>query len=126
MIDLETLPSMTEPMNRHRLVGWIVRDAIINEGITFTEASRRWPIALPTLNRLMNTGNVGLRFYRLAEKNLPTLPPGILEMVIDGKVDTIRQLPGLNENLRSYILRELEAEPPSSRRRPTSRPRKRA
>lgn len=106
MIALDTLPDMTDLMDRQRLVGWIVRDGITNQGIAFTEAARRWPISLPTLNRLMSTGNVGMRFLRLAERNLE-LPHKLLDAVIDGDVDRIRQLPGLEPTLRDYIIREL-------------------
>ena len=110
---------MTDTMDRQRLVGWIVRDAIINEGISYSEAARRWPISLPTLNRLMNTGNVGLRFYRLAERNLG-MPSGLLEMVLDGDTEGIRQS-AIGEPMRGFILRELGAAPaPKPRRRRTA------
>src|SRR5579875_2285077 len=115
MILLDTMPTM-ELMDRQRLVGWIVRDAITNQGISFSDASRRWPMSLPTLNRLMRDGIVGLRFYRTAEINLQ-LPSGLLEMVINGDADGIRQAPGAPENpgltpeLREYILREMGAAP---------------
>lgn len=103
-------------MDRQRLVGWIVRDSILNAGIGYSEASRRWPISLPTLNRLMSTGNVGVRFYRTAELNLG-LPRGLLEMVIDGDVEGIRNLPDLAEPLRTYIVTELGGKPDNRGRR---------
>lgn len=106
MIQDVTLPLM-EFMDRQRLVGWIVRDGILDSGMTFTEASNRWPISLPTLNRLMSTGNVGVRFLRTAEHNLG-LPKGLLEMVLDGNISGIRNLEGLREPLRTYILSELD------------------
>lgn len=114
MIDIDTLPAMTDLMDRQRIVGWIVRDTITNQGITYTEAARRWPISLPTLNRLMNTGNVGMRFLRLAERNLD-LPHKLLDLVIDGDVDAISKLPGLEPSLRSYIIREMGGADPNDR-----------
>jgi hypothetical protein len=119
MIGLETMPAMTDLMDRQRIVGWIVRDGITNQGLTYTEAARRWPISLPTLNRLMTTGNVGLRFLRLAEKNLD-LPLKLLDLVLDGDVDRIRALPDLEPSLREYIVRELGGggdEPKRARRK---------
>lgn len=116
MLQTTTMPDVESLMDRQRLVGWIVRDEIINSGISYSEASRRWPIALPTLNRLMNTGNVSLRFYRVAEINLG-LPRGLLELVIDGRTDDIAKLPDLNEPLRTLILTEMGATPPPAPRR---------
>lgn len=107
---------MTETMGRAQLVGWLVRDAITNEGISYSEAARRWPISLPTLNRLMTTGTVGLRFYRTAERNLASLPEGLLELVLDGNVAAIRKMPGLAPNLREFILREISSHPPGEQR----------
>lgn len=103
-----TMPSMTEPMDRQKLVGWIVRTGILDSGIAYTEASRRWPMALPTLNRLMSGTPVGTRFLRTAERNLG-LPKGLLDMVIDGEVHKIQALSDLDEPLRTYILTELGA-----------------
>lgn len=114
MIQVDTMPSMDTLMDRQKLVGWIVRDSIINSGINYSAASRRWPISLPTLNRLMNTGNVSIRFYRIAEKNLG-LPSGLLEMVIDGDTAAIKKL-DLDEPLRTYILTELGDESPATRK----------
>jgi hypothetical protein len=120
MIGLETLPSMTDLMDRQKIVGWIVRDGITNQGITYSEAARRWPISLPTLNRLMSSGNVGMRFLRLAERNLD-LPHKLFDLVIDGDVDRIGELPGLDATLREYIVRELggpnDAAPRRTRRK---------
>lgn len=114
MTMVDTMPVMdSTSIDGPRLVGWIVRDGIINEGMTFTDASRRWPIALPTLNRLMNTGSVSLRFYRVAEKNLG-LPHKLLDHVADGNTAAIRAIPQMDENLRTLILRELGGEPPRS------------
>lgn len=112
MIGLAILPSVDTLMERQRLVGWIVREGIINSGSTYTKAAKRWPMALPTLNRLMNTGDVGLKFYAIAEKNLD-LPRGLLSMVVDGERDAIAKVddPRMDESLRSYILAELG--PPS-------------
>jgi len=116
MIACDTLPDMTELMDRQRLVGWIVRDGITNQGITYSEAARTWPISLPTLNRLMNTGNVGMRFLRLAEKNLG-LPHKLLDMVIDGDVAAIERVDGIDEPARAYIVRELGGSLPPKRTR---------
>ena len=115
MIQVETLPSVDTLMDRQRLVGWIVRDGILDTGMTFTEAAVRWPISLPTLNRLMNGAVVGVRFLRTAEHNL-RLPKGLLEMVLDGEVAKIAALKDLNEPLRTYILTELGGEPKPKRR----------
>lgn len=118
MIVVDTLPVMTELMDRQRLIGWIVRDGITNQGITYTEAARRWPISLPTLNRLMNTGNVGMRFLRLAERNLD-LPLKFLDLVLDGDVEAIAELDGLEKSVRDYVIKELggnERPPRRSRR----------
>lgn len=116
MIGLDILPSVDNLMDRQRLVGWIVRDSIINAGMSYAEASRRWPIALPTLNRLMNTGNVSLRFYRQAEINLG-LPRGLLEMVIDGDTAAIKSMDGVDERMRAMILTEMGEPPPKARTR---------
>lgn len=115
MIAVDTLPAMTELMDRQRIVGWIVRDGITNRGITYTEAARTWPISLPTLNRLMNSGNVGMRFLRLAEKNLD-LPLKFLDLVIDGNVRAIAELDGLEPSLRDYVVKELGGNEPAPRR----------
>lgn len=114
MIAIDTLPAMTELMDRQKIVGWIVRDGITNQGITYTEAARRWPISLPTLNRLMNTGNVGMRFLRLAEKNLD-LPHKFLDLVLDGDVQGIAALDELDRGLRDYVVKELGSDPPAGR-----------
>jgi hypothetical protein len=95
-----------DKMTPCQLVGWIVRDGIINQGMPYSEASRRWGMSLPTLNRLMNTGKVSLRFYRIAERNLG-LPTRFLEMIADRDVDAIRRLSGVDEYVRSYILKSL-------------------
>jgi hypothetical protein len=116
MIAVETLPSMTELMDRQKIVGWIVRDGITNQGIAFTEAARRWPISLPTLNRLMSTGSVGMRFLRLAEKNLD-LPHKFLDLVLDGDVQAIAELDDLDRGLRDYVIKELGGTTPSRPRR---------
>jgi hypothetical protein len=112
MMQCDTMPDMETLMDRQRLVGWIVRDAIINSGRSYSDVARRWPISLPTLNRLMNSGNVGLRFLAQAEKNLG-FPDGLLSMVIDGDIEGIRHaigppdFPGLTDKIRAYILTEL-------------------
>jgi hypothetical protein len=120
VIQAETMPSMDTLMDRQQLVGWIVRDAITATGGTYTSAARRWPMAMPTLNRLMNTGNVGLRFYAVAEKNLG-LPENLLSMVVDGDIQAIRDAagppenPGLTAQLRNYIITALGGESPKRR-----------
>lgn len=116
MTCVDILPGVDTLMDRQKLVGWIVRDSIINSGMSFSEASRRWPIALPTLNRLMRTGDVSIRFYRQAELNLG-LPKGLLEMVVDGDAARISGLPGLDPSLRSLILSGLGADQPRPTRR---------
>lgn len=103
------MPDVDMPTDRLKLVGWIVRDGITNSGMTFVGASQRWPMSLPTLNRLMATGNVGLRFYRVAEKNLG-LPHKLLDHVAAGDVVAIRAIPEMDENLRTMILAELGAD----------------
>lgn len=115
MIAIDTLPAMTDLMDRQKLVGWIVRDGITNQGITYTQAARRWPISLPTLNRLMSSGNVGMRFLRLAEKNLD-LPHKFLDMVLDGDTAAIVELDGLERSLRDYVVKELGGNEPPPRR----------
>lgn len=112
------MPNMKELMDRQRLVGWIVRDAITNSGMTYSDAARRWPMSLPTLNRLMNSGIVGIRFYRTAELNLG-LPRGLLDAIIDGNVAAIKAMPatdGFDDQLRRYVLQELGAELPPPKR----------
>lgn len=96
----------TDPMDRHKLVGWIVRDQIIRSETTFSEAARQWGISRPTLNRLMFTGVVRPLMYAKAEKNLG-LPDRLLSYVAAGDTRSIRDLPGLDETLRAFILREL-------------------
>lgn len=107
---MATMPNVETPTDRLRLVGWIVRDGITNSGMTFVSAAQRWPMSLPTLNRLMATGNVGLRFYRIAEKNLG-LPHKLLDYVATGDVAAIRDMDGLDPNLRQMILTELGDQP---------------
>ncbi len=101
---------------RQKLVGRIVRHAITDTGLSYVATSTRWPIALPTLNRLMRTGNVGLRFFAQAERNLG-LPDGLLGMVIDGDLAGIRtapgapECPGLTSTIRGYVITELGGVP---------------
>lgn len=116
MIQTEIMPSVDTLMDRQRLVGWIVRDGIRDSGMTYTEAANRWPMSLPTLNRLMSGAVVGTRFLRTAEHNLG-LPKGLLEMVVDGNIDAIRKLADLQEPLRTYILKELGDSNPPARKR---------
>lgn len=113
---IETMPDMTTLMDREQLVGWIVRDRIMATGLSYAEVSRRWPISLPTLNNLMRHGHVGLRFYRLAEKNLE-LPEKFLDLVIEGDLNSIRSLDGLNQNLQAYVLDALGETKKRPRRR---------
>lgn len=103
---MDTMPDMTQLMDRQKLVGWIVRDQIIRQGLSFSEAARRWGISLATLNRLMNTGVVRERFYAIAEKNLG-LPDRLLTHVADGDIAAVRDRTGINEDLKVFILREL-------------------
>jgi hypothetical protein len=112
----DTMPDMSTLMDRQQLVGWVVRDRIQQLGITYTEASRRWPISLPTLNRLMNSGNVGLRFYRVVEANLD-MPIGLFDLIIDGDIDGIRSVEGVDQKLRQFILTGLGEDARGARRR---------
>lgn len=116
MICLETIRSMDELGDRQQVVARVVRRGIQLQGIKYVDASRNWPIALPTLNRLMKDGNVGLLFYRIAERSLG-LPTELFDLVLDADVDAIRKMPGLDANTRSYILREMGAEAPAAQRR---------
>lgn len=120
MIQVETLPDMSDFMDRQQLVGWIVRDEIMRSGISYSEAARRWPISLPTLNRLMYNGNVGLRFYRVAERGLG-LPDDFFDLVLDGDIEAIRKVPGISETLREHVLRGLDAPPSPAKRTPRKR-----
>lgn len=111
---MDTLPPV-DLMERQQLVGWVVRDEIMLSGLSFSEAARRWPLSLPTLNRIMGGEVVGLRFYRVIEKHLG-LPERFLLMILDGDVDAIRELDGLRPSLRDYVLRELTGDEPAPRR----------
>lgn len=107
---------MDELSERQQVVARVVRRGIQLQGMKYVDASRNWPIALPTLNRLMKDGNVGLVFYRIAERALE-LPLELFDLVIDGDVQAIRRMPELDAATRSYILREMGAEAPVAQRR---------
>lgn len=112
---LAMLPGMTNAMTPHALAGWIVREGIIAEGMTYTDASRTWGISLPTLNRVMNGVAVSPRFYALIERRLG-LPRRFLVQVIARDLDAIRAA-DVDRTLRDFVMRELETdEPPKSGR----------
>lgn len=104
---------MDDLTQRQALVGRVVRDGIMSSGQTYAQASRDWNVSLPTLHRLLNSGNVGLRFYRRAETQLG-LPRDLLSTIVDGDVRAIADMPNLDPELRVYILRELGATASSS------------
>jgi hypothetical protein len=106
---------MEELMDRAKLVGWIVRDGINASGLPYTEAARRWPMSLPTLNRLMSGVVVSARFYRIAERNLD-LPRGLLDHVLNDDAEAVKAM-DIDEPLRTYILTEMGASPTPKRRK---------
>jgi hypothetical protein len=105
------MPSMSTLTDRYRLVGRIVRDEIDYQGVAITEAARQWHMSRPTLYRLMDTGVVGARFYRAAERHLG-LPRGLFDLVIDGDTEGIRGLRDLAPHLQDMILTQLGDDPP--------------
>lgn len=104
---LAMLPGMTEAMTPHVLVGWIVREGIIGEGMTFTDASRRWGVSLPTLNRVMNGVPVSARFYAVIERHLG-LPRRFLTLVIEQNAEAIRKA-DVDRAVRDFVLLEMDA-----------------
>lgn len=103
---------------RLQLIGHLVRAGIIDQGMSFSEASRIWPISLPTLNKIMRGGLVMDRFYALAEINLG-MPRGLINAIRDGETTLIRELAaGMGQPMKDAVLRGmgLEAAPRQERR----------
>jgi hypothetical protein len=90
-----------------QLAGAIVADERSRHRLSQVRAAQLWGLGRPTLARLELGHDVSDRSYRHVEGAL-NLPRHFLAFVIAGDRERISKLPGLDEDLRQFVLYELE------------------
>lgn len=103
-----------------QLAGAVIRDERSRLRLSQVRAAELWGISRPTLARLELGHDVSDASYRYVEGAL-NLPRHFFAFVLAGDRDRIEKLPGLDEDLRQYVLYELEVLMARPRRRASDR-----
>jgi hypothetical protein len=116
-VTLDTMYVMETDPDRRALVGELVRNAIAGKGQQFQDAAVDMRMSLSTLYRLMDGQPVQLLQYRRAETHVG-LPFRLIDLILAGDADRIRDVPGLSDSMRYDILTRLgDQQSMQSRRR---------
>jgi transcriptional regulator with XRE-family HTH domain len=102
-------------MDRRQIVGTIVRDELARRGYKQDRAAEAMHIARSTLHRVFEGAPTVQPVTLRAVEGLLDFPRRFLDLVIAGDVAHIRDLPGLDEDLRRHTLEALADGPPPER-----------
>lgn len=104
-------------MNTRQIAGSIVRDELARQGWRSEKAADAMRMARSTLYRVMDGKPTVQPTTLRAVEGLLDFPRRFLDFVIDGDIRHIRDLPGLDEDLRRHTLEALADETPSPEHR---------
>jgi hypothetical protein len=102
-------------MDTRQIAGSIVRDELARQGWRSEKAAEAMHVARSTLYRVMDGAPTVQPVTLRAVEGLLDFPRRFLDLVIAGDVAHIRDLPGLDEDLRRHTLEALADSPPPER-----------